>query len=62
MRGQAPGTMASFGLSAGGHLGPREPDPDVTSPGAVLSFPSFLNRTTDSSEALDQLRHLPDLL
>lgn len=61
MREQAPGTMASFGLSAGAILDPGT-YPDVTSPGAVLSFPPFLNRTTDSSEALDQLRHLPDLL
>lgn len=54
--------MASDGLTAGDHLGPRDPDPDVTSPGAVVPLRSFINRTEDSSEASDQLRSLFDPL
>lgn len=62
MREQAPGTVASVGLTAGDHLGHRDPDPDVTSPGAVVPLRSFINRTEDSSEASDRLRYLLDLL
>lgn len=61
VRKKAPGTVASFGLSAGSHLGARDPHPDVASPGPGLLLPPFRNRTADTSEAIGQLRQLLDL-
>lgn len=51
-RAQAAGTLASFGPSAGGQLGPSGPNPDITSPGAAFLLPSLMNRPVDPSDAI----------